>query len=662
MRILSKTLHPRFVLASSVAAMLLAGSAAVHAGTNWTGAVDADWFTLGNWDNGVPNGDSAVVNTGTAVINASASANNLGIGNASGTNGTIFVTAGKFDAGDWSFAGQSGGTGTLNITNTATASPGTFTGLDIGTGTMSYHSGLTMFGFGAGSVGTLNINSNATMSGTGWAGDEGSTVGFSNQYTNGGAAPTWDFGNGGTGNLNIDNGVLGFVGVPLSFASNGGVSTIQMSNGTISGTQDIRIGAGTGTVIANPIVQATAPGSGTATLTMTGGAITSSTAVVFGRNGATATANISGGTISAGSNVYIGRNGGEATVAISGGSISTTGTLRVGDDLGGVGHLTISGTGDVANTGGNSLTVNGNSSVVINGGKYRTTGGGYLVVGNAATASASTSTVDINTGGTMESKGMLWLGNANNANGVINVHDGILNHSSDLTNGSVTLGNAVGSTGLINQSGGVVHVGTGPNGGNVANLVIQGAGQGTYNLSGGKLEVDTAIVKNGGTFTWTAGTITRSNAGAITFTGDLATGGLGSTFGLDNASGNVKTFAVSGQLSITSGITIDAQNFILPNVVGAGSFALGTVGSINGTFDLANTSVTGLTNPLGLAFTSEAIGEGSNPANSYWISENNGAVTLAYNVTSVPEPTTLITLLGGIGTLVGLRRFRRRSA
>src|SRR5258707_9630771 len=141
------------------------------------------------------------------------------------------------------------------------------------------------------------------------------------------------------------------------------------------------------------------------------------------------------------------------------------------------------------------------------------------------------------------------------------------------------------------------------------------------------------------------GRITRSNAGLITYNGNLTVGNKQAGFGLKTD----RTFAVNGILDVTPGVTFDVTGDAIPNS-GVGSIHLGNDTTIVGTFDPSTTTLQGLVNSPGATFISEAQGEGGlfNPSTQsvFWVQENAGSVDLKYNV--VPEP-------GAIG-LIGLSR------
>jgi hypothetical protein len=209
-----------------------------------------------------------------------------------------------------------------------------------------------------------------------------------------------------------------------------------------------------------------------------------------------------------------------------------------------------------------------------------------------------------------------------------------------------------GARGTLNQSGGLVKA--------LGDLFVKrdAGGVGTYNMTAGVLSVDGVINQNGGTFSFTGGRITRSNAGVVTYTGNLTVGNNAAGLKLDNN----KTFAVSGVFDVTPGITFDLTGQAITSGGGPGFIPLGTDGSIIGTFDPSTTTVLGLTKPAGMTMISESAGESHSfdPSTQsvFWIQEQTGVVTLQYSV--VPEPGAIgLLMLGGIGFLA--RRSRREE-
>ena len=394
------------------------------------------------------------------------------------------------------------------------------------------------------------------------------------------------------------------------------------------------------------------------------------------------------GTLTTGNDLNIGAANGSGTVNLDNGTVTVGGWICVGRDENGN-----SGSGTWNQSGG-TVTVNGNTAIGLPGtsGNFNMTGGTHTTkgefwvgtgVGNGvpsyATASVSGGTVTTNNwlavgrngaAGTLsisgtgvvqkQGAGHITIGTGAGGYGTVNVQDnGTLSSNADL----IVAENDPTATAVVNQSGGRVLLG--------GNLDVQRSGTGTYNLSGGTLSVDgrvpdpnnekgqvLGIDAREGTFNFTGGQITRSNAGVITYVGDLHVQDKSAGFKIDND----KTFSVSGVLDIMSGVTLDVTGTTLPGG-GAGSFALGTDGSISGTFDPSTTTLVGLGNANDATFISEAAGEGGqfNPSTDkvYWVQEQGGNVSLQYSLgAAVPEPTSLGLIGLGAVALVGRRRRR----
>jgi len=97
--------------------------------TTWTGAIDNNWFTAGNWSHGVPTAgtDAEIDNGGTANIDsAGAVACDLILGFNAADTGYVSVNGGGLTVGSEVEVGAYG-KGTLKITNGATITAGLLT-------------------------------------------------------------------------------------------------------------------------------------------------------------------------------------------------------------------------------------------------------------------------------------------------------------------------------------------------------------------------------------------------------------------------------------------------------------------------------------------------------------------------------------------------------
>src|SRR5947209_9970374 len=97
---------------------------------NWTGSVSSDWFTAGNWDNGVPtsasdvciNNNSTVTVVISGIVTAQANSLQLGVGSSSGTQtlqieGVDNGSTGQQTELDLQNGGTIGPTGDLKLTD-----------------------------------------------------------------------------------------------------------------------------------------------------------------------------------------------------------------------------------------------------------------------------------------------------------------------------------------------------------------------------------------------------------------------------------------------------------------------------------------------------------------------------------------------------------------
>jgi hypothetical protein len=303
-------------------------------------------------------------------------------------------------------------------------------------------------------------------------------------------------------------------------------------------------------------------------------------------------------------------------VSTAASTLSIGGELWVGQGAGGSGALTVSA-GQVTTNNWIAVGREGSTGIVtISGGSLQKNGGGHITIGTGV-----------------------------NGKGTVNVSGGTLGSTGDFILGE----NDATSVGIVNHSGGTVKIS--------GTLDVQRTGIGTYNLNGGTLMVDTNIDAATGTFAFTSGEITRSNAGVVTYTGNLTTGGMAAMLGLDSG----KTINIAGILNVAAGNGFDLTGDTIPApgvTTITGSIPLGTDTSIVGTFGPGLTNIAGLSNLAGATFISETQGEGGlfnpNTQSVFWVQESAGALSLKYSV-AVPEPGTL-----GLFALAGVGLLRRR--
>lgn len=694
--------------------MLLALPAIASATDNlWTGQADVNWNNPANWSLGrVPsspssapdNFDDAVINTSTGNIatiftDTTAKPRDMKVGQGAGSNGRVDHTGGfhSTGSGNWTFIGLGGGTGTYNLADTTSPVPttanGPYTGFDVGSGSYTTQGEYLYVGIDAGSVGTFNMNTVGTVQadrtrigagGTGTMNIDGGTYNSARSFQVGEAGDSRGVVNQSGGLVNVTNdwfgiGYGGGAAQDSRYTITGGelrigtVAEIGADRGgimNISGTGLVKM-VGGGNNNGGFIIGLRTGGNGTLNLSGNGTLELGDTPnfTIGGNGGTTGRFNQTGGTVTdtAGTTpLVIGRDGGSTgRYDFSAGSATYLADSTIG--AGGSGTMNISGTaaltaknlnvnggsGGIVNQSGGSVVANEWIAVgrsTANTGEYNLSGGTVQAAGFEVGADGP-ATVRVSGTGVLNA-GAVEVSVRNNGNGTLAVTGGTIN-TTNMALGGRDAQN-VGTIGVVSQSGGTVNVS------NVLDLQTSNAGIGNYNLSGGVLAVDGSIDGLTGSFSFTGGKLSRSNAGTIVYNGNLTTGSRFATLDLDTD----KAFDVNGIFNIATGVTFELTGLTIPawdgNGTDTGSFLLGTVDSIVGTFDPSTTSTPGLINQPGATFISESAGEGGafDPGfqSVYWIQESGGNVTLQYSV--VPEPTALGLL--GLSVFALMARRRRK--
>ena len=633
--------------------------------------------SAGGWllDN---NGLSANVLTLQATTPPTITVNPLGPGKAATISAILAgLNINKAGDGNLILSGTNTYTGNLNIN----AGGVTLTGANATTRAL-FMRGVSSLTIDSG--GSLTTTNNFSSMGVATGDAATVTIKGTGSFTAGDADFNVSDTNGSQGSLFVqDNATLNVAGTFFVSKNQNTTAAVNLSGGTINASRNFVVGQGGssngdvtvtgGSLSVNGETWIGNNGGGNGSLVQSGGAVSGNNWFVVGRFGSTGVYDMSGGTLTktGGGNFILGDGGGSnGTLSLSGNAaVNAQGEFWIGQNTG-VGTLTLGGnssltatnwiavgrsggTGTVNLSGGTITKAGTNTSHFIvgslggtgtvnqTGGTINTAGAGQIRLGEGT----STALWDLS-GGTVITDGTFvgWQGGTNEFR---------VRNSGLLSTGFLTLGD--NGSGVINQSGGTVAV--------TGNLDVQGAnGAGTYNLSGGSLSVNGTIDAILGTFSFTGGKVTRSDAGVITFNGNLTTGTGLAVFGLDND----KTFDINGAFNKTAGLTLQLTGITIPAWDGVGidtgSFMLGTVDSIIGTFGPSTDTITGLTinNPFPTTFISEAAGEGGgfdpNSQSVYWVQENGGNVTLQYS--TVPEPGSA-SLLALAGLALGLRRRRK---
>ncbi len=385
----------------------------------------------------------------------------------------------------------------------------------------------------------------------------------------------------------------------------GGIGTLTQNSGTVSETANawIKIGraGGTGTytlksgsVSVNDTIAIGADGSnGTGTFNIAGGTVNATNRIALGQNGGgnnQGTVNQTAGDVTTGE-VRVGWDGGNfGTYNISGGTLTVNGGLHVGGNGGNGtpsnGTFNLSGTGSVTTTAEIDMGDGGNATMNVSG--------GTLSVGGHFNMAGGQSPVVNQTGGSIMVSQDLNVGDNNGTVGTYNMSGGTLQPGLAGSGAGGGVGGGGGAldigwnnTGTFNQTGGTVDLSSTSAHGLQFNGNAGGAGNGTYNLSGGVLLTPIVFKSVGAastaTFNFNGGTLRAAAADNVYATGDNFMGNLTTaTVQAGGAIIDTNSFAITiSQNLLHSGATTDG-GLTLKDSVGGGSLTLTGNNTFNG--------------------------------------------------------------------------------
>jgi autotransporter-associated beta strand protein len=491
----------------------------LHA-ADWLSTGTTDWNTASNWNtNAVPVGQAAVILTNTGSI-ATITANPIGnpndviVGNASGTNGRVDHSAGTLTTGSWVKIGHNSGNGTYNLANTA-GTGGTLTGFGQGGGSFNMTGGQFRLGgdngtntlgngtFNMHTTGTVTVNNGAVAIGQNGNGTLNIDSGIFNKTGSGNFVVGGT--SGRTGTLNISGGTINNSG-EFQVSNSGSTGVVTMTGGAIITSSWVGIGhggGGTGTLNVNGGTF-TKTGTGSAFivgdgsngfLNQTNGTISIPQAEVWFGNGTASTTtnyNMSGGTFDAANWFVIGRSGGTATFTMTGGTINHTGTgsdLVVGADTAGC-NGTVLLSGGLMNISGRNTDIGKGAGVgvvsISSSGEFRT---GVMMLGAGASA---TGTLNLN-GGTLKVSAL----SGGDGSATANFNGGLLQaqaNSSTFISGLDTADIQAGGALIDTQAFSVTAAQAFSGSGNITK-----SGSGTLTLAGNSINHTGNVVVNSGT-------------------------------------------------------------------------------------------------------------------------------------------------------------------
>ena len=583
------------------------------------------WFTVGSGNGAATTNASGVftMTGGTLNVNA-ASGTNMEVANFAGTTATVTM---------------SGSSSAINILNNGSINIGANNGAGNGTftqngGTVSFYSdaGTTIGGTGAlrlGTAGTLASTSTYTYN------LNGGTLIVPQIARN---TATTDL---STGIFNFNGGTLIPAAASTAFLA---VSTANVRNGgALINTNGLSVTIAQALVHSN-IVGDNATDGG---LTKSGNGVLTLTGASTYTGGTT----VNGGslTLSRGTSDGIGTIRGALTIN-NGATVNAT-TVNAMGFTDGLGVSTVNINGGTLNTSatgdqGFSLTYNlTGGTLTSNGGVSSAAATSYWVLGKSAAGSDSINTFASSTTSTIA--GRINLRSDNSQSTVaFNVADGAaatdLQVSAAITSSPAAVGITKSGAGAMELSGASTYTGA---------TIVTG---GSVLVSGSLIGTTAVNISNGATVKIGAANNITSTATLNLTNGTFATGGLSETLGalslgdgpstIDFGSGaSIFTLADSSAQTWTG--TLSITNWSGNPLVGGGTDQL-FFGNTASTLTAAQIAAIQFVNPDGMSpgsYSAQLLADGE-------------------LVVAVPEPSAAAALIAGMSCLLGLQRFRRRSA
>lgn len=608
--------NTRFLLSTGLAFLAAVGAADIAQAQTWTGAVNTDYGTVGNWDNlAVPGvGDAVVLDNGLTFNAAGAfAADSLQV-----TNGNALITAGGLTI--------TTGAGTVTVGSVPSAVPATLqlsAGTTLAATTLTLNSKGELTTNGAITATTVNVTEESRAD----VGATGSITGAVNvrdaatlNMAAGGASivgnvdidgsrsnTTIGAGSTVTGNVSIDRGTLNVNGaITGTLTGIGGTNTVSVigAGGSVGGLTDV-------TGLSNLSVSGALNGgltSGNRSVVdvQTGGGVTGPVIVNGGdvsfATGSTLTGAV---TLNTGTLTTAGTAAIVGNVTLNGGSLSGTGTLT--------GDLTIAAPASY-NAGG--LVQTGN---VTNNGTF-----------NVATGNHSAGTVDNNGLLTIADTRTLTATAGLNNNGIVNLGAGTAGSIAATIAGDVT-GGANSELRLQNRATGDTLTVTGNLTG-TNTVYVDGA----LNVPGGG-SVDTVVVNGNldGDVTVRVRPIqdyyALQNPIVVVDAGSLGGSVTTSLEGLPQVSDSLILFSVA-QNAATSNIELQSQ---INPAVGGVAAAVSSISSLIGTV---------INRPSGAFVSGIAFDTPGNCSTGTWVRATGGR--MAADVATVNNTGTSITSSG----------------